>query len=205
MKAPLKGDCFVTSVALLGLRHLGPESMAYEPEILRDAFKARFDMQRMSQKLFDKLNCGYMLVGTDAFVSTIEGFLTATAIMNNLVFEEDEIPYCTLRQCAWSVWEYINLMGEIKDGQPTEVFCPEIIEYIREAGKLNGVSQFPQWLAFANPPNGALPDLTGDISLFEMYQARQQDYIRYLNGFVAKRQDDLTQELLDLQQRGLIG
>ena len=155
--------------------------------------------------MFDKLNCGYMLVSTDAFVSTIEGFLTATAVMNNLVFEEDTIPYCTLEQCAWSVWEYINLMGEIKDGMPTEQFCPEIITYIREVGRLNGVSTFPSWLSFANEDTGALPDLTGDISLFEMYQARQQDYISDLNGFVTTKQQELTSELLNLQQTGFLG
>lgn len=205
MELPLKNNCFVTSIALVGLKHLGPESMSYEPEILRDAFESQFGMQKMSQKMFDKLNCGYMLVSTDAFVSTIEGFLTATAVMNDLVFEEDEIPFCTLENCAWSVWEYINLMGEIKDGQPTEQFCPEIIEYIREAGKLNGVSKFPQWLAFAEPSDGAIPDLTGDVSLFEMYQARQQDYISDLNGFVSKKQEDLTNELLTLQNSGFLG
>lgn len=205
MELPLKNNCFVTSIALVGLKHLGPESMAYEPEILRDAFESQFGMQKMSQKMFDKLNCGYMLVSTDAFVSTIEGFLTATAVMNDLVFEEDEIPFCTLENCAWSVWEYINLMGEIKDGQPTEQFCPEIIEYIREAGKLNGVSKFPQWLAFADPSDDAIPDLTGDVSLFEMYQARQQDYISDLNGFVSKKQEDLTNELLNLQNSGFLG
>lgn len=205
MELPLKNNCFVTSIALVGLKHLGPESMEYEPEILRDAFESQFGMKKMSQKMFDKLNCGYMLVSTDAFLSTIEGFLTATAVMNNLVFEDDEIPFCTLENCAWSIWEYINLMGEIKDGQPTEKFCPEIIEYIREAGRLNGVSQFPQWLAFANQESGALPDLTGDISLFEMYQARQQDYISDLNGFVSKKQEELTTELLTLQNSGFLG
>lgn len=205
MDFPLKNNCFVTSIALTGLRHLGPESMDYEPEILRDAFTTRFGMRKMSQKMFDKLNCGYMLVSTDAFVSTIEGFLTATAVMNNLVFEEDEIPFCSLENCAWSVWEYINLLGDIKNGQPTEQFCPEIITYIREAGRLNGISQFPSWLAFANQEDGALPDLTGDISLFEMYQARQQDYISDLNGFVSKKQEELTAELLKLQSAGLLG
>lgn len=205
MKLPLNNNCFVTSIALVGLKRLGPDSMTYEPEILRDTFESAFGMEKMSQKMFDKLNCGYMLVSTDAFVSTIEGFLTATAVMNNLVFEEDTIPYCTLEQCAWSVWEYINLMGEIKDGMPTEQFCPEIIAYIREVGRLNGVSTFPSWLSFANEDNGSLPDLTGDISLFEMYQARQQDYISDLNGFVTTKQQELTSELLNLQQTGFLG
>lgn len=35
---PLKNNCFVTSVTLLSLCKLGPDSMNMEPETLRDAF-----------------------------------------------------------------------------------------------------------------------------------------------------------------------
>ena len=141
----------MSSVTLLSLCKLGPESMSMEPETLRDALEADFNMSKMPQKLFDKLNCGYMLVGTDAFTSTIEGFLTATAIMNNMVFDDTEIPFCTFKQCAWSIWEYINLLGDIQEGQPTVPFSDDIVIYIREAGKLNGISVFPNWMSFAQP------------------------------------------------------
>ena len=202
---PLTKECFVTAVTLPALKAFGLESLDWEPEILRDAFEEQFDMKKMSQKLFDKLNCGYMLIGTDAFTSSIEGFLSATCIMNNLVFEEDEIPYCSLEQCAWSVWEYINLLGDIKDGAPTVEFSSDIVKYIQEAGRQNGVSKFPKWLSFADPENGSMPDTTGDPELFQMYNARQQDYISDLNGFVKYKQSLLTKELQDLHSTGLVG
>ena len=123
---PLNSQCFVTPLALTAIKTFGLESLDWEPEVLRDCFEEQFDMKHMPQKMFDKLNCGYMLIGTDAFSSTIEGFLSATAIMNNLVFSEDEIPYCSLDMCAWSVWEYGMLMGEIEDGKSVEAFSPDI-------------------------------------------------------------------------------
>ena len=202
---PLTKECFVTSVTLTALKTFGLDSLEWEPEILRDAFEEQFQIKTMSQKLFDKLNCGYMLVGTDAFSSTIEGFLSATNIMNNLVFSEDEAPYCSLDMCAWSVWEYINLLGDVKDGKPTIEFCPDIVTYIQQVGKQNGVSKFPKWLSFADPTNEIMPDLTGDPELFSMYEARQQNYISDMNGFVTFKQNLLTQELETLQKAGILG
>ena len=202
---PLNKECFVTSLVLPTLKKFGFESLDWEPEILRDAFEEEFQMNKMPQKMFDKLNCGYMLVGTDAFTSSIEGFLSATNIMNNLVFDGDEAPYCSLEMCAWSVWEYGELIGGIKDGESTENFCPDIAKYIQEVARVNGVSQFPKWLSFANPENMAMPDMTGDPDLFEMYNNRQQNYIGDLNGFVTFKQNLLTEELHKLQNAGLIG
>lgn len=201
---PLKKDCFVTSLALMGVRHLGPESLDWEPEILRDAFEEAFGIQKLPQKSFDKLNCGYTLISTDAFTSTIEGFLSATCVMNNLVFDEDEAPYCTFEMCAWSIWEYMNLMGEMEDSKPTEKFNSDIIEYIQQVAKVNGISKFPIWMQFAEKAD-ALPDMTGDIDVFEMYQQRQSDYVNDLYGFVNKKQADLTAELTELQKDGILG
>ena len=189
---------------MLGMRALGLESLDWEPEILRDAFEDAYGIDKLSQRLFDKLNCGYMLVGTDAFTTSIEAFLSATAVMNNMVFESDEVPYCTFEMCAWSVWEYINLMGDIEDGKPTDQFSPEIILYIQQAANENGISRFPLWLKFAEPENN-LPDLSGDIDQFEMYQERQNDRISDMNGFVTRKQEELTEELTTLQKLGFLG
>lgn len=202
---PLSKECFVTSVTLATLKAFGLESLDWEPEILRDAFEEQFDMKKMPQKLFDKLNCGYTLVGTDAFNSTIEGFLSCTAIMNNLVFDESEPPFCSLEMCAWSVWEYSLLLGDLQDGKPTVEFSPDITAYIREAGKLNGVSRFPKWLSFANPESEPMPDMTGDTDLFEMYNARQDAFISNMNGFVTAKQQRLNEELRKLEELKIIG
>lgn len=202
---PLSKECFVTPVALAAIKKLGMESLDWAPEVLRDAFEEQFEIKKMPQKLFDKLNCGYMLIGTDAFNSTIEGFLSATAIMNNMVFDETEAPFCSLEMCAWSTWEYAILLGELDEGKSTAPYSPDIIKYIQEVGKLNGVSQFPKWMSFANPENGAMPDLTGDADAFAAYQNRQQTMISDMNGFVTAKQALLTKELQELQKAGILG
>lgn len=202
---PLTKDCFVSPLALVSLRKFGLESLEWEPEVLRDAFEQQFEIKKMPQKMFDKLNCGYMLVGTNAFEATIEGFLSATAIMNNLVFDESAPPYCSLDMCAWSVFEYLQLLGELKDGEATCQFSPDIVKYIQEVGKVNGIYTFPKWLSFANYPDDEIPDLSADPDQFSQFQLLQQDYVSGMNAFVTEKNELLKNELLDCQKVGLLG
>jgi hypothetical protein len=124
--------------------------------------------------------------------------------MNNLVFDSSEIPYCELKHCAWSVYEYMNLLGDTENGKPTDVFCPEIITYIKEVGKSNGIYRFPDCLSFADSEQPLPADLTGDVTLFEMYHARQDDYIAEINNYVNNRKEMLEKELLQLAKLGFV-
>ena len=205
MSFPLSPHCFVSSVTLATLRQLGMESLDWDPEVLMDGFESAFGVRKMPQKLFDKLNCGYMLISTDMFYSAIEGFLSATAIMNDRSFDQETVPFCSLAECAWSVWEVSQLLGETKDGVPTMDFSPDIVKYIQDAGRLNGVSSFPIWLSFANREVHDYPDMSGDVSQFEMYMQRQQEYIADLNRMVTAKQERLTAELKELEKLRLVG
>lgn len=205
MSFPLDNHCFVSSVTLATLRQLGMESLDWDPEVLMEGFENVFGVKKMPQKLFDKLNCGYMLIGTDMFYNSIEGFLSATAIMNDRVFDQETVPFCSLAECAWSVWEVGQLLGETKDGVSTLDFNSDIVKYVQEAGKLNGVSKFPIWLSFANTDSAPYPDMSGDESQFEMYMQRQDEYIARLNKLVTSKQDRLTEELKKLEKLRLVG
>lgn len=203
MNFPLDGNCFVTSITLAAVAKFGLSALDMDPLMLRDACEEVFGLGKMPQRMFDKLNCGVMLLGTDLFTASIEGFLTGTAIMNGLVFDSTTIPYCTLEQCAWGVWEYINLNGDIDENKsPTETFCPDVAAYIRAAGRANGVSKMPIWLKFAEDGNG--PDTSDDVDLAVMYMDRQSDYISDLNGYVTERQARLADELKRLKADGYI-
>lgn len=203
---PLDSKCFVTSVTLPFLRKFGADALEWDPLIVRDAFEGGFHMSRMPQRLFDKLNCGLGLIGTTAFTGTIEGFLTATAVMNGMPLDGSIAPFVTLEQCAWSVWEYGNLNGDLdSEGRPTEAFHPDIVKYIQEVGRLNGVVRMPKWLEFAQSTPDGMPDLSDAPDLFEAYEARQQEYVDSLNGLVAKKQENLRNELATLAKLGFVG
>lgn len=205
-KLPLDKNCFVTSITLAFLRKFGEQALEWDPYTVRDAFEGGFHFEKMPQRMFDKLNCGLTLIGTDLYTSSIEGFLTGNACMNNKVFDGSVAAFSTLEDCAWGIWEYVNLNGDVDEtSRPTEQFCPDIVKYIQEAGNLNGVIRFPVWMEFAQKPDDEMPDLTDDVDVFEQYMARQQDYMDDLTGYVTTRQAQLTAELEKLAKLGFIG
>ena len=121
------------------------------------------------------------------------------------LFDQETVPFCSLAECAWSVWEVGQLLGETQEGKSTLEFCPDIVKYIQEAGKLNGVTNFPVWLDFADDSPQEYPDMSGDVSQFDMYMQRQQEYIQRLNKAVTAKQERLTAELKELEKLGLVG
>jgi len=202
---PLNRDCFVTSITLAFLKKFGLKALDWDPLMVRDAYEGVFCQGKMPQRLFDKLNCGLSLIGTDLFTASIEGFITGCACMNNLVIDGSTAPFVTLSQCAWGIWEYINLNGDLDEGmRPTETFCPDVIKYIQEVAAVVGVTKLPEWLKFAQSPQETLPDMSEDVDLFTQYMQRQEDYINMLNSYVTERQKLLADELKKLQNLGFI-
>lgn len=193
--------CFVSTITVAALRKLGIESLDWSPEVLRDAFDEGYSV-KLGQKAFDKLNCGYMMLGSTMYSDTIEGFLTANAVMGGKPLDGSEISYNSLRDIAWGVWEYINLTGEEENNVPTETFAPEIILYIQRLGQSQGITQLPKWLEFV-PPESAYSarldeTLSGDVVLFEAYSKRQKKASEDLSLYTKNRQSELVKQLKTL-------
>lgn len=204
-RLPLDRNCFVTSITLATLSKLGLGALDMDPLMVRDAFQDVFDIREMPQRMFDKLNCGLTLVGTSLYTDSIEGFLSCTAVMNNQVIDGSTISYCNIRECAWGVWEYMNLNGDVDaESKPTETFSPDIVAYIQQVANRNGVTSMPAWLKFAEKDASAMPDLSEDIDLFESYTARQESYVGAMNEYIKARQDELLKELKSLVEAGVI-
>lgn len=195
-------QAFVSTVALPALVKLGLESLEWDPLILRDAFQEEFNLGEMPQRTFDKLNTGYMLVGTTAFETTIEGFLAGTAVLNGLVLDTSAPPFVDIEQCSWALWEYGCLMADAPE-ENISVFCPEIVEYIRQVGNLHGMTRFPEHMSFAN--SDTMAPIDGDIHQFEMYERRQDGYIDMLNAQIEERQAILAEQIKVLKDAGLVG
>lgn len=204
-KFPLGANCFVTSITLAAVRRFGDLALEWDPLVLRDGIEHALLKRKMPQRMFDKLNAGITMIATGTYTTTIEGFLMCTSVMNNKVVDEDHPPFCTLKECAWGVTEYMNLLGDMDEqGKPTETFSPDIIAYIQEAGKLNGVTKFPNCLKFAEG-TVAMPELTIDPVVFSQYMARQDEYAAELDMYVQGRQKLLAEELKLLESGGFVG
>ena len=192
-------DCYVTTMTVAALSQLGLEALDWEPEVVASEFCRAFDMPPLGKKAFDKLQAGLSLVGTTAFTTTIEGFLAATKVMCNKSFDQTEVPFCDLKHCSWSVYEYKQLVGA-EDELP---FCSEIVTYIQSVGNLHGMYKFPEWLSFADR-QVSVPDNSDDAYAFELYNQRQQEYGDILVAQVNEEQKKLASQLDALRRLGLI-
>lgn len=192
-------DCYVTTITLAALSKLGLQALDWEPEIVAEELCREFGMDPLGKKSFDKLQAGLTMVGTTAFTTTIEGFLAATKVMNNQAFTQEEAPFCDLNHCAWAIYEYKQLVGE-EDELP---FCPDIIAYIQTVGNLHGVYRFPEWMGFADR-EVVVPDMSDDVTAFEMYNRRQADYADIMTAQVNAKQEVLAKQLKALQDLGIL-
>ena len=205
MSAVLGPDCFVSSLALLAYCQLGPEALDWDPLMVRDAMEDILGDGEMPQLMFDKLNCGLTLLGTTTYTDTIEGFLTCTSVMNGNPLDAEAAPYCSLSDCAWGIWEYINLSGDLTDdGKPSETFCPEIVEYIRGVARSNGVYTLPNWMSFAMPV-APMPDMADDPDVMGAFMQRQDAVVADMNAYVTGRMSELARELNRLKGSGKLG
>lgn len=199
----LQPDCFVSTITLAAIRKLGLQSLQMQPQTLRDLVQQTFQLGQMSQRLYDKLNCGYSMIGTDLYTRSIQCFLACNAVMAGKPLDADKVAYNTLYDVAWGVWQYCNLVGQMQDQRPTEIFSQDIKVYIREIAKVHGITKLPTWLQFANT-NAQLPQqVFSSPEQLQAYSSRQQQQINKLNVYIAMRQSVLHDQLLLLKKQGI--
>lgn len=201
----LDKKCTVSAISLAAIRTLGLESTQFQPQILRDLFQQQFSIDKLPQRAFDKLNCGYTLLGTDLYTRSIQVFLTCNGVMANKYLDQNQITYNSLKDIAWGVWQYCNLVGQFDDGKPTQQFSPDIILYIQQVAKASGIVKLPAWLQFAQQQETYPQQLLADPVSFQAYMARQQSQVAQLTQFVSAKQQKMLGQLKQLQSAGILG
>lgn len=194
----------VTPITLASVRSFGLQSLQYQPQVLRDLYQQRFGIKKLSQRLFDKLNCGYTLIGTDLYTKSIQVFLSCNGVMAGKPLDDSIITYNTLLDTVWGVWQYCNLTNQMKDDKPTQKFAPDIIQYIRQVAKLNGVTTLPVWMGFAQRQTTGADQVISSPVEFQAYQQRQQGQCNRLVQFVNNKQAVLVAQLNQLQKIGIL-
>lgn len=198
----LQQDCFVSTITLAALSKLGAESLQMYPETLRDLVQQVFQLGQMGQRLYDKLNCGYSMVGTNLYTQSIECFLACNAIMAGKPLDSDKVAYNSFYDLAWGVWQYCNLVGQMQGYKPTQQFSQDIKVYIRQSAKLQGISKLPPWLGFAQQGLQAGTAIFSDPQQLQAYTSRQQQQLNRVNAFITQRQQRLQQQLLQAKKQG---
>lgn len=170
--------CTPATYALAMLSVFGLQVLQWDPLIVRDSFQDYFKV-KLTERAFNKLQAGLTMIGTDAFQSTIQGFLMCTAACANKPITQGQIPYVTLKDACWAFYLYQQLLG-----QNIQDVAPDIDIYIQQLLRLQGITKLPDFLSFIqlNPKvlQKAQLQLASDVTLFTAYNTRQQNTVQQL-------------------------
>lgn len=196
-----KADCSPASLALTAVAQFGLECLQWDPLVMRDSFQDLIGY-KLKNKAFDKLQAGLTMIGTDSFLSTIQGFLFCTAACNNKPIDQSTIPYASMKDICWAVYMYRQML----DIDPSmQNISPDVILYIQQLMKVQGIGTLPEYLSFAQPAAGQQEaTAVQDMALFQAYKIRQGNAVIQLDKYVAQMQNKLIYQLKELQKAGLI-
>ena len=140
-----KDNPSVSTCTAASLRLLGLESLDWDPLVIRDSIQTALGLSKVPQKLFDKINCGYTMIGTNGYTASIETFAVCNAVMSSIAFEDGSMPLDDQYTLAWGVWEYFRLTGETAE---TSQFSLDNAIYAGEVLYNAGITNPPDWLSW---------------------------------------------------------
>lgn len=187
--------CTPATYALALISVFGLQALDWDPLVVRDSFQDYFNVT-LTQRAFNKLQAGLTMIGTNAFQSTIQGFLMCTAACANKPISQNQIPYVSLKDVCWAFYLYQQLLG-----QKLQDVDASIDLYVQQLLRLQGITRLPQFMSFieldASKLQKAQKELASDSTLFQAYNIRQQNTVIQLQMYV---QSLKAQQIAQLQQ-----
>lgn len=197
----LENNCSPSTYALAAYRAFGPQCLDWDPLILRDAFQKEYNVS-LTQIGFDKLMAGVTLIGTNLFNTSVQTFLAVSSLYANKPVKQTELAYVTLKDCCWAVFAWRDLLGI--DQQDDQTFDSDIILYIQQLMKQDGISKLPQFMQFALLDDYDMTRiqeaLVDDADAFQAYNIRQNNIVQDIKSYIKDKQSDLVKQLAILHQ-----
>lgn len=179
------------------LRLLGVESMEWDPLVLRDSLQDSIGISKMPQKLFDKVNCGYTMIGTNGYTSSIETFAVCNSVMSSISFEDGVMPLDDQYTLSWGVWEYFRLTGDTVDSVQ---FSIDTSVYAGEVLYAAGITSPPDWLSWVSYDPEKLARLDSLLDDPQFYMDRQHGLISELENYCREKDAKMVNHLKRLDK-----
>lgn len=191
----------LTSTATLAcIRKYGTEILEWDPLIVRDVLED--DIGKVSQRLFDKVNCGLTILGTNGYTQRLEVFVPSNSVMSGRALTEGSMGLDDPHTLAWGVWEAKNLNGDIEiAGDPeSDRFTEDIRFYTGRVLLDAGISEPPTWLSFAEFDPEVQQRISDNTPDPEFYLKRQTGLKNELNAYVSAMRNTLIAQLKLIDQ-----
>lgn len=188
----IKENPFVSTCTAAALRMLGPESLDWDPLVIRDSVQDFIGISKLPQKLFDKINCGYTLIGTNGYTASIETLISCNSVMSSIPFEEGILPLDDQYTLAWGAWEYFRLTGDTPE---TVTFSVDSSIYAGEVLYRAGITNPPSWLSWVSYDPEKIERLSSLLDDPQFYMDRQNGLKAELENHCKEKDAQLVLQL----------
>lgn len=193
----IKDRPFVSTCTAAALRLFGTESLDWDPLVIRDAMEDSLGVKALPQRLFDKINCGYTLVGTNGYTASLETFVPCNHVMSGIPIEEGSIGMDDHYTLSWGVWEYLKLTGDTVE---ESLFCIDTAVYAGEILYIAGITSPPSWLSWVEYDRAKIERLDSLLDDPQFYMDRQHGMINELENFCKQKDAQLINQLARLDK-----
>ena len=193
-------DIFVSAAIAICIRKFGMEFLDWDPLVRRDTLEKALGTKKLSQKLFDKVNCGATLIGTNGYTQRLEIFVPCNYVMSGRVLTEGSMGLDDPYTLAWGVWEYKQLVQGTPETDPEEPFSIDIALYTGKVLANDGIMTAPVWLDYAEFDPELEARVQENTEGRDGYIDHQTGMLNDLNGFVTERQAQLVAQLDEIDK-----
>ena len=188
-------ELFVSTVIAICIRKYGMEFLEWDPLVRRDQVAHDMGLKKLPQKLFDKMNCGATLIGTNGYTQRIEVFIPSNYTMSGRVLSESSLGLDDPYTLSWGVWEYKQLIQGTPEDDPEEPFALDVAMYAGKVLSNDGILTPPTWLQFAQFDPEMMARVEENTEALPGFIDHQNALVSDLNEFVTKQQAKLTEQL----------
>lgn len=193
-------ELFVSSAIAICIRKFGMEFLDWDPIVRRDTLEKALGVKKLSQKLFDKVNCGATLISTNGYTQRIEVFIPCNYVMSGRVLSESSMGLDDPYTLAWGVWEYKQLVNGTPDEDPEEPFITDIAVYSGQVLANDGILTAPSWMQFVEFDPIIEARVEENTATLPDFIDHQADMMNDLNAYVTDRQNKLAAQLEEIDK-----
>jgi hypothetical protein len=191
-------NSFATTLVVLFADTYGMEAFDWDPMTIQSEIEQDFAV-KLNRNIFDRLMAGIAVVSTDSFFSSLPDFINICNVLSGDSYDPTVFDPADTVECAWGMTEALLLSPP--DDDTEEPFNQEIVDYISETLKLEGILTPPDILKiglkedFQELVNKVRYDFSDDPAMFSGIFEVQKEKADDINITIKARLTELINQL----------
>lgn len=191
-------NSFATTLLTLFLDTYGTEAFDWDPLTIQSEIERDFAV-KLSRPVFDRLMAGIAIVSTDSFFKSLPDFINLCNILSGDGYDPTVFDPADCGECAWAMTE--ALMLSPPDDKDNDPFCDQIVAYLSETLKAEGILTPPDILRISLKDDAKTLvekvryDFSDDPEMFNAIFDTEKSKTDDINSMIKERLFALVQQM----------